>query len=83
METQIKKNAPTMKQQMYDILIDVSWAQISMHYFGKSRSWLNHKMNGIDGNGGKGDFTGEEKDTLRDALHDLARRINVCADNVQ
>ncbi|MDR1876843.1 MAG: DUF5053 domain-containing protein [Flavobacteriaceae bacterium] len=83
MKTTIKETVPTMKRQMDDILIDISWAQISTRYFGKSRSWLYHKMDGIDGNGGKGDFTPEEKETLRTALRDLAGRIINCAENIQ
>lgn len=72
----------TMKQTVDDILLDISWAHLSRNYFGKSRSWLNHKLNGIDSNGGKGDFSEEEKRRLKMALNDLAERIRICADKI-
>lgn len=81
METAIKENRITMKQKMSDILLDVSWAKISENYFGKSRSWLYHKLDGK--NNGKSDsFNEAEKETLRNALFDLANRINKCADSI-
>lgn len=42
----------------------------------------NHKFDGIDGNGGKGDFTAEELNTLKNALYDLAERIKTAADKL-
>jgi Domain of unknown function (DUF5053) len=57
-------------------------AKISMKYFEKSRSWLYHKLDGIDGNGKPTDFSAEEKEQLRNALKDLSIRISTCADNL-
>ena len=54
-----------MKAKMSDILMCVSWRHIARTYFGKSSSWLYHKMDGIDGNGGIGGFTEEEAKQLR------------------
>lgn len=68
-----------MKSMLYDIIVDVSWAQISQKYFGKSRSWLSQKMTGRNGNGVETEFTPEEKEVLKGALCDLAERIRVCA----
>ena len=48
MEIIVKQNRETVKQKMSDILLDVSWAKISEKYFGKSRSWLYHKMKGLN-----------------------------------
>ena len=53
MEIIVKQNRETVKQKMSDILLDVSWAKISERYFEKSRSWLYHKMDGM--NNGKPD----------------------------
>lgn len=83
MEVTIKKQVPTVKQQVDDILVEISWGQISEQYFKKSRSWLSKKMNGRDFNGGEGDFTPEEKELLRGALVDLSERIKKVAYNIQ
>jgi Domain of unknown function (DUF5053) len=83
METTIEvKQNISVKQKMSDILLDISWAKISMKYFEKSRSWLYHKLDGIDGNGKPTDFSVEEKEQLRKALKDLSNRISICADNL-
>jgi len=41
-----------MKARLGDILMALSWREIARNYFGKSSSWLYHKLDGIDGNGG-------------------------------
>lgn len=74
--------AKTMKQKLADLLVAISWADLSRTYFGKSNSWLYHKMNGIDGNGKPTDFTEEEKETLKGALCDLSNRIRIAADSI-
>jgi hypothetical protein len=81
MEIVAKQEHITMKQKMSDILLDVSWAKLSEKYFGRSRSWLYHKLDGIN-NGKPDDFNDSEKETLRRALLDLASRINICANNI-
>ena len=55
---------------------------IAHTYFGKSASWLYHKLDGIDGNGGVGGFTEEEKIMLRDALCEVSNRIRAAADRI-
>ncbi len=82
METVIVKKT-TVKQQLSDILLDVSFASISRRYFNKSPSCLHHKLNGRDSNGGASDFTPEEKEQLRGALCDLADRIRRASDNIE
>ena len=74
--------AKTMKQKLADLLVAISWADLSRTYFGKSNSWLYHKMNGLDGNGKPTDFTEEEKETLKGALCDLSNRIRIAADSI-
>ena len=65
-----------------DILIVVSWREVAVNYFGKSPSWLYHKLDEIDGNGGKGGFTEEELLVFKGALCDLADRIRRTADKL-
>ena len=72
----------TIKARLADILMHVSWGDISREYFGKSGSWLYHKLNGIDGNKKPIDFTVEERYQLKGALIDLADRIRRAADNI-
>lgn len=72
-----------MKQTLADILLAVSWADLSKRYFGKSGSWLYHKLDGIDGNKKPTDFTPEERLRLKGALCDLADRIRRAADTIE
>jgi len=71
-----------MKKKASDILLAISWRELANSYFHKSSSWLYHKMDGIDGNGGKGGFTPEEAEQLRGALVDLSNRIRRVADTI-
>ncbi len=80
METAVKVYFST-KQQLADIILDITWAKVSQRYFGKSASWIYNKLNEIDGNGNKGGFTEEEKEQFRNALYDLSERIRHTADN--
>ena len=73
----IQKQA--VKKIVWDIIVDVSWANISKKYFGKSRSWLHHKLQGTDSNNG---FTDDERQQLKESLYDLANRTNACADKL-
>lgn len=75
--------AGTIKALMKDILISISWADLSKRYFGKSNSWLYHKLDGIDGNKKPTEFTEEEKYKLKGALIDLSDRIRRVADTIQ
>lgn len=58
MEKNTNKQAKdnTVKQRLQDILLSVSWRDIANTYFDRSASWLYHKLDGIDGNGGVGGF---------------------------
>ena len=80
-----KKNlelATDMKQKLSDILLTVSWREIARTYFGKSSSWLYHKMDGINGVGGVGGFSPEEAEQLQGALFDLSDRIRRAAEKI-
>jgi hypothetical protein len=72
----------TMKQKLSDLLIAISWADLSRTYFGKSSSWLYHKMDGRDGNGHSVEFTPSECLQLKGALVDLSDRIRRAADAI-
>lgn len=73
----------TMKTQLQDILMAVSWSDISRTYFGKSNSWLYHKLDGVDGNKKPTEFTVEERCMLKGALADLADRIRRASDSIK
>ena len=70
------------RTKLSDILVSVSWGDIAKTYFGKSPSWLYHKLDEIDGNGGKGGFTEQELAQFKGALCDLADRIRRIADSL-
>lgn len=59
-------------ERVYDA---VSWSYIAKTYFGKSRSWLNQRLNGFMVNGKEAQFTQEELNRLRTALFDLSKNI--------
>ena len=85
METIVQAKAETgrtVKQELQDVLMVVSWREVARTYFGKSSSWLYHKLDGIDGNGGKGEVTDAEREQLRGALCDLADRLRVAAGKI-
>lgn len=70
------------RTRLGDIIVDVSWREIARRYFGKSSSWLYHKLDGIKGDGTRGGLSPSEADQLKSALRDLATRINAAADNL-
>jgi hypothetical protein len=80
--TQEKTKITDMKSRVKDVLMLLSWREMAWQYFGKSSSWLYHKLDGIDGNGGKGGFTPEEAEKLKGALCDIADRLRRAADNI-
>ena len=77
----LKKTSVNM--QLQDIRLDITWSKIARRYFDKSASWLYNKMNGIDGNGGEGDFSYSERLQLKNALYDFSERIRKAADNLE
>lgn len=71
-----------MRMKLQDIILIISWREMARQYFGKSSSWLYHKLDGINGNGGEDDFSDDEKAMLRSSLFDLSERIRKSADNL-
>ena len=84
MEIVMKRNdriqVTDVKKRLSAIYMKITWREIASEYFGKSPSWLYHKMDGIDGNGGRGGFTEEELGTLKGALIDLSDKIRRAAE---
>lgn len=81
-EEELTIKAPLLvdaKSRLSDILVEVSWREIARKYFGKSSSWLYHKLDGIKGDGSEGGFSPEETLKLKNALNDLASRITFAA----
>ncbi len=71
-----------MKSKLYDLIVAISWADLSRTYFGKSSSWLYQRMEGVNNEGNPIDFTPEEAERLKGALVDLSERIRRAADNI-
>ena len=68
----------TVRRQIADIALDVSWAKIARKYFGKSSSWMYRKLDGTEE-----DFSDEEKLQFKNALLDLSERIRIVAENLE
>ncbi|GHT16413.1 hypothetical protein AGMMS4956_18850 [Bacteroidia bacterium] len=81
METVISKEM-SIKQQLNDILLDITWSKIASRYFGKSSVWLYHKLDGIDGNGVENTFTNVEKVQFKNALFDFSERVRHTAEKI-
>lgn len=70
----------TMTEKLKDIMLYLKWGNISKDYFGFSRGWIYQRLNGYDGNGNPSDFTDSQKEVLREALRDLAKKLSATAD---
>lgn len=71
-ETIAKAKSMTTREKLAPILPAISMAYIAKNYFGKSRSWLCQRINGLAVNGKEARFTESEKATLDHALKDIA-----------
>ncbi|MDR1610827.1 MAG: DUF5053 domain-containing protein, partial [Candidatus Symbiothrix sp.] len=71
-----------LRQELSDIILDISWAKIAKRYFDKSPSWIYHKIDGIDGNGKPTVFLIEERVEFKNALYDLSERIRNTANKI-
>lgn len=81
MEQIAKNQTTTVRDVLSDVYEEVNWAYLAKNYFGKSRSWLYHKFSGVN-NGKEDDFNDIDRERLRDALTDVARRILSAADRL-
>ena len=57
----------------------LSLSYIAEKYFGKSRAWLMQKVNGNIVHGKRKTFTDSERETLREALQDLSKKMSAVA----
>lgn len=73
----------TMKSQLSDIILDITWSKVAKKYFGKSAGWFFQKMNGINNYDKEIEFTEEEKEQLKNGLLDLASRIALTAEKIK
>lgn len=71
---EIKKEVE-LKMLLSDVDNYLSLSQIAQDYFGKTRSWLYHRINGSIVNGKPAKFTPEEQEQLSNALLDISNRI--------
>lgn len=81
MEETLVKKQTSVRRILDPIILNISWAEISKEYFGKSRSWLYQKFTGYNGHA-ETDFTEKERNIMKNALYDLAEKIRYAADNI-
>ncbi|RHJ78092.1 DUF5053 domain-containing protein [Parabacteroides sp. AM08-6] len=74
-ETTNRLDELTVSEKMGEVTKIVSMSYIAQNYFGKTRSWLAHKLNGDIVNGKESSFTEEELYTLKMALNDLSKKL--------
>lgn len=72
----------TVKQRIQDIQMMVSWREIAHAYFGKSASWLYHKLDGIINASlmrqyamGKHEPSQKRKQQILECLHQIAKEL--------
>ena len=82
METKTLKKTSTFNE-LHDIASEISWGALGKCYFpDKSVTWFYNKLRGVDGNGGKGEFTLGERIQLKNALFDFSERVRNVAENI-
>ena len=82
METKVAKRT-SLFNELDDIVDTIGWGDIAEYYFpDKSVTWFYNKLRGVNGNGGKGEFTLEEKIQLRNALFDFSDRVRRTAEGI-
>ena len=69
-----------LKKEDISKVLKVSY--IAERFFGRSRSWLCHKLNSDIVNGKREGFTIEEREKLKDALDTIAYEIQILSDNL-
>lgn len=66
----------------HDIMKVLKVSYIAERFFGRSRSWLCHKLNHDIMNGKPDDFTADERKKLKDALDTIAYEIQILSDSM-
>lgn len=70
------KRTLSIRQQMEPILPYISVSSLAKDYFGKSTSWFYQRLNGNIIHGKAAAFTDKELNVLKDALQDVASKLN-------
>ena len=82
MATKVAKKT-SLFNELDDIVDMIDWGDMADCYFpDKSVTWFYNKLRGVNGNGGKGEFTLAEKIQLRNALFDFSDRVRKTAENM-
>jgi hypothetical protein len=76
------KNGTYVELKEQDIMKVLKASYIAERFFGKSRSWITHKLNHDLKNGKPDDFTRDERKKFRDALETIAFEIQSLADSM-
>lgn len=66
----------SIRQQMEPILPYISVSSLAKDYFGKSTSWFYQRLNGNIVHGKAATFTDKELNILKNALKDVASKLN-------
>ena len=72
----------TFKNKLGDILLLVSWREISRRYFGKPSSWIYGKIDGTDNGEPGASFTEEELAVLKESFLDISERFKKLAEEL-
>ena len=72
----------SIKEKLSDILTEVNYGQLCIHYFQKNPAWLYSKINREQVNEETADFSEEELAIFKGALVDLSIRIRRVADSL-
>ena len=65
----------SVRKQLEEVKDVISLSYIAKKYFGKSRQWLNNRINGCIVNGKPCKFSEEEKERLNYALSDISNLL--------
>lgn len=66
----------SVKAQLSNVLMLISWREFARRYFGKSSSWLYHKLDGLT------EFTEKERLQMKSYLRNMAQELNNAADAI-
>jgi hypothetical protein len=76
------ENGTYVELKEQDIMKVLKASYIAERFFGKSRSWITHKLNHDLKNGKPDEFTNAEKKRLSEALYTIALEIQKLADEI-
>lgn len=77
-----QRQRPLIDLKEQDIMKVLKASYIAERFFGKSRSWICHKLNHDMRNGKRDDFTEDERKKLKEALDTIAFEIQTLSDSM-